>query len=57
MQPLQERYGARELPSTAQGPLHAAHQEGGESLDDWSDWALRLATAVFRDLHTPPNRQ
>jgi hypothetical protein len=35
---------------TAQGRFHVAHQEVGESLDNWSDRALKLATAAFRDL-------
>ncbi|KAH3801818.1 hypothetical protein DPMN_155480 [Dreissena polymorpha] len=50
MQRLQERFGARELTATAQGCFHVAHQEVGESLDNWSDRALKLATAAFRDL-------
>ncbi|KAH3893596.1 hypothetical protein DPMN_017744 [Dreissena polymorpha] len=49
MQRLQERFGARELPVTAQG-FHVFHQEEGESLDDWSNRALTLATTAFRDL-------
>ncbi|KAH3865051.1 hypothetical protein DPMN_028089 [Dreissena polymorpha] len=50
MQRLQERFGARELTATAQGRFHVAYQEVGESLDNWSDRALKLATAAFRDL-------
>ncbi|KAH3702690.1 hypothetical protein DPMN_077716 [Dreissena polymorpha] len=50
MQLLQERFGARELTATAQGRFHVAHQELGESLDDWSDRALKLSKAAFRDL-------
>ncbi|KAH3717957.1 hypothetical protein DPMN_060754 [Dreissena polymorpha] len=41
MQRLQERFGAKELPATAQGRFQVAHQELGESLDDWSDRVLR----------------
>ncbi|XP_052239462.1 uncharacterized protein LOC127850461 isoform X4 [Dreissena polymorpha] len=50
MQRLQERFGAKELPATAQGRFQVAHQEVGESLDDWSDRVLTLATTAFRDL-------
>ncbi|KAH3800181.1 hypothetical protein DPMN_153810 [Dreissena polymorpha] len=50
MQRMHERFGARELPATAQGRFHVAQQEEGESLDDWSDRALTLATAAFRNL-------
>ncbi|KAH3853436.1 hypothetical protein DPMN_095959 [Dreissena polymorpha] len=50
MQRLQERFGVRELTATAQGRFHVAHQEVGESLDDWSDRALKMAKVAFRDL-------
>ncbi|KAH3717792.1 hypothetical protein DPMN_060588 [Dreissena polymorpha] len=50
MQRLQERFGAKELPATAQGRFQVAHQELGESLDDWSDRVLTLAAKAFRDL-------
>ncbi|KAH3810387.1 hypothetical protein DPMN_138779 [Dreissena polymorpha] len=50
MQRLQERFGAKELPATAQGRFQVAQQEVGESLDDWSDRVLTLATTAFRDL-------
>ncbi|KAH3863205.1 hypothetical protein DPMN_026185 [Dreissena polymorpha] len=50
MQRLQERFGARELPATAQGRFQDVQQEVGESLDDWSDRVLTLATTAFRDL-------
>ncbi|KAH3690914.1 hypothetical protein DPMN_191211 [Dreissena polymorpha] len=50
MQRLQERFGARELPATAQGRFHDVQQVVGESLDDWSDRVLTLATTAFRDL-------
>ncbi|KAH3696999.1 hypothetical protein DPMN_084483 [Dreissena polymorpha] len=38
-----------ELPVTVEG-FHVAHQEVGESLDDWSDRALTLSTTAFRDM-------
>ncbi|KAH3841436.1 hypothetical protein DPMN_114899 [Dreissena polymorpha] len=41
---------AKELPATAQGRFQVAHQASGESLEDWSDRVLTLATKVFRDL-------
>ncbi|KAH3734820.1 hypothetical protein DPMN_041269 [Dreissena polymorpha] len=50
MQRLQERFGARELPATAQGRFQDVQQERGESLDDWSDRVLTLATTAFRVL-------
>ncbi|XP_052269593.1 uncharacterized protein LOC127871024 isoform X3 [Dreissena polymorpha] len=50
MQRLQERFGARELPATAQGRFQDIQQEVGESLYDWSDRVLTLATTAFRDL-------
>ncbi|KAH3801947.1 hypothetical protein DPMN_155612 [Dreissena polymorpha] len=36
-QRLQERFGARELPATAQGRFQDVQQEVSESLGDWSD--------------------
>ncbi|KAH3794749.1 hypothetical protein DPMN_148287 [Dreissena polymorpha] len=50
MQRLQERFGARELPATAQGRFQDVQQEVGVSLDDWSDRVLTLATTAFSDL-------
>ncbi|KAH3892976.1 hypothetical protein DPMN_017113 [Dreissena polymorpha] len=50
MQRLQERFGARELPATAQSRFQNVQQEVGESLDDWSDRVLTLAKTAFRDL-------
>ncbi|KAH3853158.1 hypothetical protein DPMN_095680 [Dreissena polymorpha] len=52
VQRLQERFGAMELPATAQGRFQVTHQETGESLDDWSDRVLTLVTNALRDL--PP---
>ncbi|KAH3709793.1 hypothetical protein DPMN_069258 [Dreissena polymorpha] len=49
IQRLQERFGARELPVTVEG-FHVAHQEVGESLDNWSDRALTLSTTAFCDM-------
>ncbi|KAH3839831.1 hypothetical protein DPMN_113268 [Dreissena polymorpha] len=48
MQRLQEYLGAMKLPATAH--FQIAHQETGESLDNWSDRVLTLATKAFRDL-------
>ncbi|KAH3819140.1 hypothetical protein DPMN_120873 [Dreissena polymorpha] len=59
MQRPQERFSAREVHATAQGRFQVAHQETGQSLDDWSDRVLTLATKSVRDLppHTPLSRQ
>ncbi|KAH3785845.1 hypothetical protein DPMN_163940 [Dreissena polymorpha] len=45
MHRLDGRFGARELPATAQGRLQVAQQEVGESLEDWSDHVLTLLVA------------
>ncbi|KAH3825356.1 hypothetical protein DPMN_127231 [Dreissena polymorpha] len=50
MQRLQERFGAMELQATAQGHFPDVQEEVNESLDDWSDRVLTLATTAFRDL-------
>ncbi|KAH3694045.1 hypothetical protein DPMN_081484 [Dreissena polymorpha] len=47
---LKERFDAKELPATAQGRFQAISQAVGESLDEWSDRVLTLATKAFRDL-------
>ncbi|XP_052224088.1 uncharacterized protein LOC127839741 [Dreissena polymorpha] len=47
---LEERFDAKELPATAQGRFQAISQGVGESLDEWSDRVLTLATKAFRDL-------
>ncbi|KAH3751469.1 hypothetical protein DPMN_186028 [Dreissena polymorpha] len=41
---LEERFDAKELPATAQGCFQAISQAVGESLDEWSDRVLTLAT-------------
>ncbi|KAH3772654.1 hypothetical protein DPMN_173996 [Dreissena polymorpha] len=50
MRRLQERFGARELLAIAQGRFQDVQQELGESLDEWSDRVLTLATTAFLDL-------
>ncbi|KAH3892262.1 hypothetical protein DPMN_016377 [Dreissena polymorpha] len=47
---LEERFDAKELPANAQGRFQAISQAVGESLDEWSDRVLTLATKAFRDL-------
>ncbi|XP_052286189.1 uncharacterized protein LOC127881957 [Dreissena polymorpha] len=47
---LEERFDAKELPATAQGRFQAISQAVGESLDEWSDRVLTLATKAFRYL-------
>ncbi|KAH3807106.1 hypothetical protein DPMN_135439 [Dreissena polymorpha] len=44
---LEERFDAKELPATAQGRFQAISQAVGESLDEWSDRVLTLATKAF----------
>ncbi|KAH3824345.1 hypothetical protein DPMN_126180 [Dreissena polymorpha] len=59
MQRLQERFGARELPATAQGRFQDVQQEVDDSLNDWFDRVLTLATTdfVICPMRTPLSRQ
>ena len=50
MKKLENRFGARELPATAQARFQQATQNTGESLEDWADRIVTLATIAFREL-------
>ena len=47
---LECRFGSKELPATAQGLFLQATQDPRESLEDWADRVMTLATKAFRDL-------
>lgn len=47
---LEHRFGARELAETAQARFQQSFQNQGESLDDWADRVMTLATRAFKDL-------
>lgn len=47
---LENRFGAKELPATAQGLFQQAIQAPRETLEDWADRVMSLATRAFRDL-------
>ncbi|KAH3777073.1 hypothetical protein DPMN_178510 [Dreissena polymorpha] len=44
------RCGSKELPETSRDKFQQATQQPGESLEDWADRVLTLATPAFRDL-------
>ena len=50
MKKIENRFGARELPATAQARFQQATQSPTESLEDWADRVLTLASRAFRDL-------
>lgn len=50
MRKLEGRFGAKELAETSKGKFHQAQQKQDETLDDWADRVLTLATPAFRDL-------
>ena len=47
---LESRFGAKELPATAQGLFLQATQAPRETLEDWADRIMTLATRAFKDL-------
>jgi len=47
---LEKRFGFKELPETAQVQFNNARQLPEESLEDWADRVLSLATRAFRHL-------
>ena len=47
---LESRFGAKELPATAQGLFQQATQAPRETLEDWADRIMTLATGAFKDL-------
>jgi len=50
MRRLEKRFGSKELPETAQARFSDAMQQANESLEEWSDRVMTLATRAFRDL-------
>ena len=50
MKKLENRFGARELPAAAHARFQQATQSPTESLEDWADRVLTLASRAFRDL-------
>lgn len=50
LEKLEHRFGARELAETAQVRFQQLSQNQGESLDDWADRVMTLATRAFKDL-------
>ena len=44
------KFGARELPATAQARFQQVTQSPTESLEDWADRLLTLASRAFKDL-------
>ena len=47
---LEKRFGIKELAETAQERFRQATQASGESLEDWADRILTLATKAFKRL-------
>ena len=47
---LERRFGFRDLPEMALVEFNQSRQETGETLEDWADRALTLATAAFRTI-------
>ena len=47
---LGSRFGARELPAIAQGLFQQATQAPRETLEDWADMIMTLATRTLKDL-------
>ena len=47
---LEKRFGFMELPETAQVQFQIARQAPDETLEDWADRVLSLATKAFRNL-------
>ena len=50
MSRLEKRFGVKELAETAQARFQQATQVSGESLEDWADRVLTLATKAFKTL-------
>ena len=50
MRRLEKRFGIKELAETAQARFQQATQASGESLEDWADRILTLATKAFKML-------
>ncbi|XP_052220033.1 uncharacterized protein LOC127837160 isoform X2 [Dreissena polymorpha] len=50
MRKMEGRFGSKELPENSRAKFQQATQQPGESLEDWADRVLTLATPAFRDL-------
>lgn len=50
MRKMEGRFGAKELPETSRTKFHQATQKPVETLEDWADRVLTLATPAFREL-------
>ncbi|XP_033727443.1 uncharacterized protein LOC117316785 [Pecten maximus] len=50
MKRLEGRFGAKELKETSKAKFQQAQQKQDESLEDWADRVMTLATPAFRDL-------
>ena len=47
---FEKRFGYQDLPETLQMQFLGARQKSNESIEDWADRVLSLATRAFRDL-------
>ena len=50
MKRLETRFGVKELTETSKAKFRQAFQEQDESLEDWADRVMTLATPAFIDL-------
>ena len=50
MKKLESRFGVPELKETSKAKFRQAYQKSEESLEDWADRAMTLATPAFVDL-------
>lgn len=50
MQRLEKRFGFAEIPETAQIKLHRLIQKAEESIEEWADRVLQLASRAFQNL-------
>jgi len=57
MKKLESRFGAKELTETSRAEFQQAKQYYDESLEDWADRVLTLATTAFRNLPDSHRKQ
>ena len=50
MKKLETRFGVKELTETSKAKFRQAFQKQDESLEDWADRVMTLATPAFVDL-------
>ena len=50
IQRLDQRFGVTELAATAEARFQQSNQSQGETLEDWADLVMTLASKAFRDL-------